>query len=282
MGEPTATPAPAAGTPRAGRDLRAAVAVGAALLAMLGAAVAGPPWLLALLVLALLGVGLTEAVAVLGRAERPVDGGVLLVVAVAGIAGALGWAERGLLAALALLPLAVLLREVARGGGPGAVERAGRTVLLGTWVVGLGAHAVLLRGGPAGAAGLVAVVGAVAVADTAAYAVGSALGRRPLAPRVSPNKTWEGVLGGLAAAGLAGAVALPALDLTAGPWSGAAVAVAVAVAGTVGDLAESLVKRDLGVKDLGRALPGHGGVLDRVDALLFALPVGHHLLALLG
>lgn len=282
MGEPTATSAPGAGTPRVGRDLRAAVAVGAGLLGLLGAALAGPPWLLALLVLALFVLGLIEAAAVLAAADRAVERGVLLLVAVAGIAGALLGGDGGLLVAMALLPLAALLGEVLRGGGPGAVERAGRTVLLGAWVVGLGAHAVLLRGGPTGAAGLLAVVAAVAVCDTAAYAVGSRLGRRPLAPRLSPNKTWEGVLGGVAAAAVLGATALPALGVTATPVLGAAVAVAVAIAGTVGDLAESMVKRDLGVKDLGRSLPGHGGVLDRVDALLFALPVGHHLLLRLG
>lgn len=274
MTAPTAEPTP-------GRDLRAAVIVGAALLAALGAAVAGPPWLLALLVLALLAAGLVEAGGVLARAGRPVDVDVLLAVAAAGVAGALLGSERGLLAALALLPVAALLRGVLRGGGEGVLDRVGRTVLLGSWVVGLGAHAVLLRGGAGGAAALLAVVGAVAVADTAAYAVGSRLGRRPLAPRISPNKTVEGVVAGLVAAGLVGALALPAVDLL-DPIRGAAFMVVVAAAGVLGDLAESMLKRDLGVKDLGRALPGHGGVLDRVDALLLALPVGHHLLALLG
>ncbi len=278
MTQPTAEP----GTTGPGRDLRAAVAVGVLLLAVLAAALAGPPWVLALLVLALLGGGAVEAGRVLAGAGRPVDVDVVLLVAVAAVTGALFGAERGLLAAMALLPVAALLRGVLRGGGPGVIERTGRTVLLGTWVVGLGAHAVLLRGGPAGAAGLLAVVASVAVADTAAYAVGSAIGRRPLAPRLSPGKTWEGVAGGLAAAAALGATALPALGVTGGPAAGAALAVAVAVAGTLGDLAESMLKRDVGVKDLGRALPGHGGVLDRVDALLLALPVGHHLLVVLG
>jgi phosphatidate cytidylyltransferase len=274
--------APSAGTSGSGRDLRAAIVVGAGLLAALAAAVAGPPWLLALLVLVLLGAGLVEAGGVMADAGRPVDVDVLLAVAVAAVAGALLGDAGGLLVALALLPVAALLRGVLRGGGPGVLDRTGRTVLLGAWVVGLGAHAVLLRGGEDGAAAVLAVVAAVAVADTAAYAVGSRIGRRPLAPRISPNKTVEGVVAGLVAAGIVGALALPAVGLVADPVRATVFMVAVAGAGVLGDLAESMLKRDLGVKDLGRALPGHGGVLDRVDALLLALPVGHHLLALLG
>lgn len=275
-------PAPTREPTRPGRDLRAAVVVGVALLAALVGALAGPPWLLAAVVLVLLGAGLVETGGVMAGAGRPVDVDVLVVVAAAAVAGALLADERGLLVAVALLPVAALLRGVLRGGGDGVLDRVGRTVLLGAWVVGLGAHAVLLRGGDGGATAVLAVVGVVAVADTAAYAVGSRLGRRPLAPRISPNKTVEGVVAGVVAAGLLGAVALPAVALLGDPLRAAAFAVLVAAAGVLGDLAESMLKRDLGVKDLGRALPGHGGVLDRVDALLLALPVGYHLLALLA
>lgn len=275
MTGPAADAAPTSG----GRDLRAATVVGAALLAALAGALAGPTWLLAALLLALLAVGLVETGGVLARAERPVDVDVLLVVAVLGVSGAVLAGERGLLAAAALLPVAALLRAVSRGGGAGALERVARTVLLGAWVVLLGAHAILLDAA-LGAGAVLGVVGAVAVADTAAYAVGSVAGRRPLSPRLSPNKTWEGVVGGLVAAGAFGATVVAGVGPRPGAVLGAAIAVAVAVAGVVGDLAESLVKRDLGVKDLGRSLPGHGGVLDRVDALLLALPVGYHLLRL--
>jgi len=275
MTGPAADAAPSSG----GRDLRAATVVGAALLAALAGALAGPTWLLAALLLALLAVGLVETGGILARAERPVDVDVLLVVAVAGVSGAVLAGERGLLAAAALLPVAALLRAVSRGGGAGALERVARTVLLGAWVVLLGAHAILLDAA-LGAGAVLGVVGAVAVADTAAYVVGSVAGRRPLSPRLSPNKTWEGVVGGLVAAGAFGATVVAGVGPRPGAVLGAAIAVAVAVAGVVGDLAESLVKRDLGVKDLGRSLPGHGGVLDRVDALLLALPVGYHLLRL--
>lgn len=111
------------------------------------------------------------------------------------------------------------------------------------------------------------------LADTGAYLVGSRWGRRKLAPRISPNKTWEGLLGGLAVALLLVPLAAP---LLAPGWRGlpallllAAVTVAF---GVLGDLVESLLKRQAGSKDSGHLLPGHGGVLDRLDSLLAALP----------
>jgi CDP-diglyceride synthetase len=119
--------------------------------------------------------------------------------------------------------------------------------------------------------------------DSAAYFGGRAWGRRKFAPAISPNKTWAGVLCGLAASALIGALAwapghrgasLPAL------WAvGAAFGLLVGAAGQIGDLVESAMKRELQVKDFGALLPGHGGVLDRFDSLLFAAPTAYALLA---
>jgi phosphatidate cytidylyltransferase len=108
--------------------------------------------------------------------------------------------------------------------------------------------------------------------DTGAYFVGRAFGRHKLAPRISPKKTWEGALGG-AAASIGGGFVAALLFETAPPaWVIAAIAAPAAVLGQVGDLAESALKRAVGIKDSGRILYGHGGVLDRVDALVFAAP----------
>lgn len=112
------------------------------------------------------------------------------------------------------------------------------------------------------------------VCDSSAYYVGRRMGRRPLAPVVSPKKTWEGSIGGLVGATLFGAVAgawwfLPEL----GPAKGALAAALASTAGQIGDLVESLWKRGAGVKDSGTFLPGHGGFYDRIDSLLFAAPV---------
>jgi phosphatidate cytidylyltransferase len=109
--------------------------------------------------------------------------------------------------------------------------------------------------------------------DSFAYYTGRAIGRRKLAPRVSPNKTWEGTLGGLAGATLIGAAGGLWLVPALGPGWGAAGGALASSAGQVGDLVESLWKRGAGVKDSGTFLPGHGGFYDRIDSLLFAGPV---------
>jgi phosphatidate cytidylyltransferase len=161
----------------------------------------------------------------------------------------------------------------------------GATCLGGLWVAFLASYiGLLLRGGElADGRLLVAAVIALVVAnDIGAYAFGNRLGRHKMAPTVSPGKTWEGFAGGLvtvlAIAGLVTPRLVPGLGLTGSLVLGAG----VVVAATIGDLSESLVKRDLGVKDLGRLLPGHGGVMDRIDAMLFALPVAYGILVAFG
>jgi phosphatidate cytidylyltransferase len=113
----------------------------------------------------------------------------------------------------------------------------------------------------------------IVASDTFAYACGRLLGKRKLAPRISPGKTWAGAVGALF--GSAAAVAI--FKLTALPelrwWEVAALGVPLSIAGQLGDLAESLLKRGCGVKDSGRLIPGHGGVLDRVDAIMFGAPL---------
>jgi phosphatidate cytidylyltransferase len=118
----------------------------------------------------------------------------------------------------------------------------------------------------------------VVIYDTAAYATGATLGRRPIAPQVSPNKSWEGAIGASVVCLLAGAFLLPLWE----PWtlaSGLVLAAATCVVAPLGDLSESMLKRDLAVKDMGSILPGHGGMLDRIDALLFMAPVLYYVLA---
>ena len=107
--------------------------------------------------------------------------------------------------------------------------------------------------------------------DICAYLVGRTVGGPKLAPRISPGKTWSGLLGGVAGASLLGGFAAQALG--AGYWFAAAVGGCLAVIGQVGDLFESALKRHAGVKDSGHLIPGHGGLLDRIDGLVFAAPV---------
>ena len=132
----------------------------------------------------------------------------------------------------------------------------------------------------AGREGVITLVATVAASDTFQYYTGRSVGRRPLAPTISPKKTIEGAMGGFVLAPLLlVAIArwwLPALH----PASVWAAGVGIVVAGITGDLFESALKRAAGVKDSGALIPGHGGVLDRIDALLFAAPIFYLLLTL--
>lgn len=148
--------------------------------------------------------------------------------------------------------------------------------ILGMVYVGLfGSHWVLLRGLSEGMALMFLVLASTWCADSGAYFVGRWLGRRRLAPEVSPNKTVEGALGGVVG-GLLGAVAAGAWFGLPAAWVGVG-GLACALSGQLGDLWESALKREAQVKDSGNLLPGHGGVLDRFDGLLFSGVVGYYL-----
>ncbi len=159
----------------------------------------------------------------------------------------------------------------------------GPAIAAGTVAVGVAGLALLwLREGPAadpGWDGMLFVVLAVWASDSCAYLAGRALGGPRLAPRISPAKTWSGSLGGLGGAMLLGAIlalllpAPPALAVPARIAGGLLAALLLSLAAQAGDLAESAFKRRSGVKDSGRLIPGHGGLLDRLDGLLAAAPV---------
>ncbi|MFG3098667.1 phosphatidate cytidylyltransferase [Streptomyces sp. NPDC048202] len=111
------------------------------------------------------------------------------------------------------------------------------------------------------------------VSDTGAYAVGWRFGKNKLAPRISPGKTREGLMGAVAFAMVAGALCMQFLIEGGAWWQGLVLGLAVAASATLGDLGESMIKRDLGIKDMGTLLPGHGGIMDRLDSLLPTAPV---------
>lgn len=133
-------------------------------------------------------------------------------------------------------------------------------------------HFVTLRERPDGMFWVVFAFAMTWIGDTAAYFVGSALGKRKLWPRISPKKTWEGLAGEVAACAIAGPLLggwLVGIDL----WQGIVIGILIAVLGTFGDFAVSLVKRMAKAKDSSHLIPGHGGILDRLDSLLFTFPV---------
>ena len=105
-----------------------------------------------------------------------------------------------------------------------------------------------------------------------AWILGSLFGKHKMAPHISPGKTWEGLAGAVALTCIVGAVLGPVM-IGASWWAGAIIGVVLPLAATVGDLIESMIKRDTGIKDMGRIIPGHGGAMDRLDSLLVAAPL---------
>ncbi|MGH9029845.1 MAG: phosphatidate cytidylyltransferase [Acidimicrobiales bacterium] len=186
---------------------------------------------------------------------------------------------------LVLLVMTSMLWYLAGAEQGSAVEGITTTVLAFAWIAVLGSFAALMLAPSQyphrhGLAFMLGAVVAVVAADVGALVVGRWIGRHPLAAHVSPNKTWEGLIGGTVVAVVASIVITGHVH----PWTpckAAVLGIVASVIGPIGDLCESLVKRDLGLKDMGALLPGHGGVLDRVDALLFVLPATYYLVRVL-
>jgi phosphatidate cytidylyltransferase len=167
--------------------------------------------------------------------------------------------------------------------GTPATEPAANTLLAVMYVGWLLGYGILLHHtSPRGDELVLFVVGVTWVGETAAYVVGSTLGRHPLAPVVSPKKTVEGsvaqVIASVATAAALGAWLLPACAL----WAMVGAGALLGVVGQIGDLAESVIKRAVGRKDTAALIPGHGGVLDRIDSLLFNLPAFYYVSRLAG
>jgi phosphatidate cytidylyltransferase len=232
-------------------------------------------------------VGLAAVAGMVALHELYVMTRTLRPVLLAGYAGTLAtligaaWGPEWALAGFfSTLPLAFLFKAAA-----GAVPTAASvsvTVLGSAWI-GLGlAHFVLLRELPEhGFLTVLTVVLAVFASDTMAFAAGRVLGRHKMAPHTSPGKTWEGFAAGTIAAVLVPFFAFYGEDFLTVPESLTLGAV-IALAGPVGDLFESALKRDVGVKDSGRILLGHGGMLDRLDAFLFTGVAAYYLLKAFG
>jgi phosphatidate cytidylyltransferase len=198
------------------------------------------------------------------------------------VAGAWGGGVQGLAAGLAAGFALTFVWVVLTGKVEGSVIQLSGGSLLLLYPVWSLAHMILYLGSGSGRKALLFLLLCVWICDSAAYYVGSTLGRRKLAPEISPNKTIAGSVGGTVG-GAGAAIILKMLNLV--PWSISFTLVAglcIAVLAQLGDLAESMIKRDAGVKDSGSLIPGHGGMMDRVDALLFTVPVFYYILSISG
>jgi phosphatidate cytidylyltransferase len=264
-----------------GRDIGAAVATGAGLLALfIICYLVAPAALLALSAVVILGCAL-EAFAMFQRAGfRPAT--LLGALGSGGAVVAAYWrGSAALPVVLVVVVCASLVWYLARVVEARPVVNVAVTVFGFAWVGILGSFAGLMLAAPRGEHLFLGAVIPTVVADLAAWFAGSRFGSHPLAPAISPSKTWEGFVAGGIAALVAGAV----IGSRVSPWGGVRhgleLGLVIAVVAPVGDLVQSMIKRDLRLKDSSSLLPGHGGLLDRFDSLLLALPATYFLATVL-
>jgi phosphatidate cytidylyltransferase len=273
---------------RTGRDLFAAIGVGVIAAVVVLASLLFAKWIFAVLALSIAGLAVFELARALQARGRRIDlvpqllGSTLILAAAYWLPSAAYWA-----ALFLALVLIVVWRTVVQ-----MASRDGRVyasifsdIIVGCFITLyvplLASSALVLLKQPSGERWVMMFLLLVIVADTGAYASGLMFGKHKLAPRISPGKTWEGSAGALVVAVVVGAVAGYFL-LEVPWWAGMIIAVPLVASATLGDLAESMIKRDLGIKDMSSWLPGHGGVLDRLDSILPSAVVALALFQLLS
>lgn len=264
-------------TPRAGRNLYAAIGIGVALGALV---------LVSLFVRKELFVVVATAASVIGAREvigamkhggiNPPEIPLLLTAAVVPVAAYIGGPDA--LAASTCLGLLFVVVWRALGSPERAVVDSASAAFVTLYVPALVGFAMLLLKHDDGPLRIVTFIAVTICSDIGGYAVGVVKGKHPMAPSISPKKSWEGFAGSLASCVLCGALCVWLL-LEGRLWVGALLGVLVVVAATLGDLCESMIKRDLGIKDMSNLIPGHGGLMDRLDSLLLAVPVCWAILA---
>lgn len=263
---------------KAGRNLPAAITVG---LLLLGGALVGLIWwpvVLAILVIALLLLGVTET-------ARAISGRGLEIPRIPLWAGAItmplgafaGGVEALVLALLGTMLLILVWAVVEDLPARGETVMASAFIVL--WVPFLLSFAIALLGQDQGNLMVACVVLMVVSNDTFGYIVGASFGKHPMAPKISPKKSWEGFAGSVAGSVVVGTLAVILL-LDHPWWVGSLLGLLTVASATAGDFAESMIKRELNIKDMGSMLPGHGGAMDRLDSLVFSSPVAYMVFAL--
>jgi len=262
---------------RAGRNLPAAIGVGVALAALI---------LVTLYVwkpsfLAVVAAAVVLAVWELSNALKGQRIRVPVVPVVVGALSILGAGYAGgsepMLVALTLTVMATLLWRLPENPD-GYVRDVTAGVFVTMYVPLLAGFAALLLRADDGADRVVVFIAVTVLSDIGGYVAGVLFGRHPMAPTISPKKSWEGFAGSALFTAVGGAL-LVTLLLDGQWWEGVVIGLAAMVAATLGDLGESMIKRDVGIKDMGSLLPGHGGMMDRLDSLLLAAPVTYLLLS---
>lgn len=271
-------PAPV-GPGRAGRNLPAAIAVGLFLAGLVIGSLFGRKEIFVVVVAVAIVLGVRELAAAFSTRSVRVPVVPLAIGAVAMIVSAFIATEEGLLVAFALTVFGILLWRII-DGMRGAVRDIAAGVFGAAYLPLLAGFAILMLAEEDGPLRVVVFIAVTVASDIGGYAFGVVWGKHPMAPTISPKKSWEGFAGSTLACLLVGTGTV--YWLLGGPWwAGLALGAATVVTATVGDLCESLLKRDLGIKDMGALLPGHGGLMDRLDSLLPTAPVAYLLLTVL-
>jgi phosphatidate cytidylyltransferase len=265
--EPAESAKPAEKTPKAGRNLPAAIGVGLLLGAAVVASLLTVRYLFIAIIAAAIAVGTFELAGVLKRAANIRIAMVpVLVGGQAMIWLAWPFGREGALTAFIITVLVCFLWRLP-SGADGYLRDISASVFACAYLPLSAAFAAMLVPPEDGVGRVLAFMIGVVASDTGGYIAGVLGGKHPMAPSISPKKTWEGFAGSMVAGVVAGALTLTLL-LDGQAWQGMLFGAAIVLVATLGDLVESLIKRDLGVKDMGTMLPGHGGLMDRLDSLL--------------
>ncbi len=273
---------------RAGRNLPAAIAVGLILIGIVVGSLIWWNWGFVIFVATALAAGAIELHVALKTRAKMTSAIVPIVIGTfAIVVGSFLAAQRPgrlpsttvLLAALGLTVVAALMWRMFQGPS-GFVKDATASLFTIAYLPLLGSFLTLMLGEGQGALRVTATILCVSGSDTGGYIAGVLFGKHKLAPRISPKKTCEGLIGSFALSMAVGA-AMAHFALGVSFWVGLVLGAVVVVTGTTGDLVESMIKRDLGIKDMSRFLPGHGGFMDRIDSVLVAAPAAWFVLFLL-
>ena len=264
---------------RAGRNLPAAIGVGVSL----GAVVVASLFFVKDLFVLVVALALTVALLELSKALRTAHIAVPVLPVLVGGLGMLGVAYfDDMETAAAVMALSVLVTLVVRlpGGAEGFVRDSTAGVFCLSYLFLMGSFVVRMLDNPDGAWRIAAFVVATIASDIGGYAAGVLFGKHPMAPTISPKKSWEGFAGSMIT-GVVLSTLVVVYGLDGEVWVGVLLGAAAVVMATIGDLCESLIKRDIGIKDMGNILPGHGGLMDRLDSLIAVAPVAYLVLYLL-
>ncbi len=253
-------------TSKAGRNLPVAIGVGVFLGLLVLASLVTFKWLFAVVALIGVGIGMSEVIAAFGKngiriARAPLYVGIVVLVPMTYIYGLIG-----LLMVFGLMVFSALVWRIRRGT-EGYVKDVTATVFVAAYLPFMLGFAILELAAPLGPQLIIVFVCLTIANDIGGYATGVLFGKHPIAPQVSPKKSWEGLAGSATLQMAIGAWLFEWL-LGAHWWQGIIAGAIMTITATAGDFAESALKRDLGVKDLGSILPGHGGLMDRLDSLV--------------